>query len=153
MLPQLETPDAVQRAMLSGAIAPISMAQCAYLHGDKMVQAFLRWDELRGDLKITSDVLVDYAGKHVWEQAQKAVEQIEWLRRELKISQYNENAALTVDAQNEAELTALRQRLRRARECMEANDPINARKIFGKQSEGDGNEQNARQTAGAASAK
>jgi len=100
----LQDPDTVHVAMLRGTIAMISMRQCAHLHGDKMMEAFNRWDELRGDLKMVSDVLMDFPGATVWQQAQHAVKYIEWLKMELKISQYNERATLDALAQNNRHL-------------------------------------------------
>lgn len=98
-----------------------------------------------------NDLLVDFPGPSLYERVGKAIEHIAWLRMELKISKYNESAALTVDAQNQAETAAMRRRLRRARECMEANDPLNARDIFGPAIQGEGHEQTARKTDGASS--
>ncbi len=79
----LQDPEAVHVAMLRGTIARISMRQCAHLYGDRVMEAFNRWDELRGDIKTASDVLVDFEGTSIWEQAQGAVEEIESLRRSL----------------------------------------------------------------------
>ena len=102
--PHLNTPEKVHAAMLAGDIAPITMRQCADVHGPGYVQAFIRWDELRGDIKLTSDVLIDFPGEHVWQQAQNAVEHIEWLKAELQISRYQERAALDCLAQNNRHL-------------------------------------------------
>lgn len=155
MIHQLDTPEAVQKAMLAGLIAPISMAQCAYVHGDKMVEAFLRWDELRADLKSASDVLVEFAGKHVWEQAQSAVEHIAYLRRAANIAAYHERAAYAVSQQDRRELERARRLLANCAIVMRANDPGNARVFFGPDItnptiEEQGHEQVARQTGGPA---
>jgi hypothetical protein len=60
-------------------------------------------DQLRGDLKTTADVLQDFEGEHVWQQAQNALRKLQ-----------------------DAEMT-----LGRCRAVMECNDPGNARDIFG----------------------
>lgn len=104
MIPGLDTPEKVHVAMLRGQIAPITMAQCAHIHGDKMMEAFNRWEELRGDVKTVSDILVDFKGEHAWQQAQNAVAHIEWLKNELKISKYNERAVLDALAQTNRQL-------------------------------------------------
>ena len=71
------------------------------------------FDRMRGDLKTTSDVLMDFAGKHVWQQAQNAVDHIDWLKRELALSQYNEKAARRVAEVNAHEVEGLKRLLAR----------------------------------------
>lgn len=61
-------------------------------------------DELVGDLQHARTVLGDFAGSQVWQQAYNAVAHILWLQNELRISQYNERAALDVIAQNNRHL-------------------------------------------------
>lgn len=135
MIPGLDTPELVHVAMLRGTIATISLRQCAHVHGDKVMEQFNRWDELRGDLKTTSDVLIDFAGEHAWQQAQSAVQHIEWLKRELSISQYNERAATEVVQQQRKEIAALYSRMEHVRWSEESQG-------------GSRNEQEARQTSG-----
>jgi hypothetical protein len=76
--------DAVHVAMLRGTIARISMSQCAHTWGEKMVEDWNRASELRADLKTVSDVLRDYEGHHVWEQAQECVETVSALNSEIR---------------------------------------------------------------------
>lgn len=149
-MPGLDTPELVHVAMLRGTIAQISMSQCAHVWGDKMVEAFNRWDELRGDIKLTSDILGDFAGEHVWEQAQNAVEHIEYLKRQTWIAENNEKAAFACMEQDRAELMAARSKLRLAKACLEEADPVAARVIFGKPYEGGTHDQTQEQGQGAA---
>lgn len=72
---------------------------------------FAELRELRGDLKSADEVLVEFAGKYLWQKAQNAVEHIAYLRRELNISKYNERAAHDVCQQALRELEALRKQL------------------------------------------
>jgi hypothetical protein len=109
--------------------------------------------EERESLVRVHQILWEFAGAQAWEKAGHAVEHIEWLRRELANSQYNEKAFMLVLEQERAELFALRSRVRLARECMQANDPTNARVIFGALQQGDDDEHTARQASGTAGAK
>lgn len=59
-----------------------------------------------------TDVLWEFSGNCGLVKAQNAVAHIEWLRNELKISQYNEKAAYAVLEQVQAELFELRTKLR-----------------------------------------
>lgn len=96
------------------------------------------------------EVLWEFAGATALAQAENAVEHIEWLRRQLQIAETQERAAMAVAAQERKKQNDMRTTLVKAMWCMHANDPLNAERIFGVQTtEGDGNEQNARQTAGA----
>lgn len=97
-------PEEVLAAMLRGTVAGITMRACAKWHGPDMLDRFNRYEEMYGDLKTTSDVLIDFPGEHVWQQAQSAIAHIDWLKNELRISQYNERAALDVIAQNNRHL-------------------------------------------------
>jgi hypothetical protein len=143
----LDTPELVHVAMLRGTIAPISMRMCAHIQGDAAMEAFNRWDELRGDIKLTSDILVDFAGAHVWEQAQNAVEHIAWLKRELQISQYNESAAHAVLEDERKEWMATRSMLRYARAYL-ADVPNVPKWLMGNSQHGGGHDEQARQTSG-----
>lgn len=87
-------------------------------------------DELNA-LERVHHILWEFRGAEAWQKAEAAVEQIEWLRRELSISQHNEKAAHAVLQQERVELYSLRAKVRYAQLCMEANDPFNARSIFG----------------------
>ena len=61
-------------------------------------------DALMRDLMHTSQVLIDFEGRNVWQQAQRAVEHIIWLQNELRISKYNERATLDALAQSNRHL-------------------------------------------------
>ena len=61
-------------------------------------------DALMRDLLHTSQVLIDFEGRNVWQQAQRAVEYIVWLQNELRISRYQERAALDCLAQSNRHL-------------------------------------------------
>lgn len=150
MITELDTPERVHYAMLSGQIARITMMQCAHTWGAQTVMDLAKANELRGDLKTVSDVLIDYDGDTPWQQAQAALAEIQWLKNELMISQKNEYAFKQVLEQEQAAMFALRSKLRLARACMEANDHLNARVIFGPypSTEEHDHEQDARQTAG-----
>ena len=66
---------------------------------------------VRDELEFTRELLGDFAGAHVWEKAQAAIERIAWLKRALAISEYNERAAHAVIRQEIHENERLRQRL------------------------------------------
>lgn len=59
---------------------------------------------LMRELDRTRRVLIDFEGRCVWEAAQNALYHIDWLRNELKISKYNERAALDCLAQGNRHL-------------------------------------------------
>jgi len=150
MIPQLDTPELVHNAMLRGDISPINMQQCANVHGYQMMQAFDPFDEMWHDITSAMSVLWDFKGPTITQRAQGAVDHIEWLRRELAISRYNEKAAHAVLQQDHAELLALRSKMRYAKIFMEANDPHNARFLFG-ETQGEADAQEARQASGPSS--
>lgn len=164
MITDLDTPERVHYAMLEGRLPRITMMMCAHTWGAQTVMDLAKANELRGDIKTASDVLIDYDGDSIWQQAQSAVAKIDWLTNELKISKRNEHAfmqvleqerkqrrpvdSLPLTGNERAELFALRSKLRYAKIFMEANDPLNARFLFGPTTEEEGHEQTARQTTG-----
>ena len=66
---------------------------------------------LRGDIHTTGDVLWEFAGERVWQQAQSAVQHIAYLRRAVNIAQYNEKCASDVIQQDRREIARLRRLL------------------------------------------
>ena len=136
MITELDSAERVHYAMLKGMIPRITMMQCAHTWGAETVMDLVKAGELRGELKSVSDVLAEYDGKTLTEQAQCVLTHVEWLKNELKISQKNELAVRAVLMQEQQEIRRLRTTLRLARETMNTNDPINARDIFGKREEG-----------------
>jgi hypothetical protein len=133
VIAELDTAEKVHAAMLRGAIATISMRQCAHVHGEATMKEFNRWDELRGDLQTVEEVLREYEGESAWEKAQEAIDHVTVLR-----AQAEGLRSALLEVQN---------MLERCRKVMEANDPLNARAIFGRE-QGDGHGEQARQTSG-----
>jgi hypothetical protein len=133
----LDSAERVHYAMLKGDLPRITLMQCAHTWGAQEVEKLRTSNELRADLKNVSDVLIDYDEPSPYQQARAAVAEVQWLKNELMISQKNEYACRQVLVQEQAEIRRLRTTLREARECMNANDPINARDIFGKHEEDD----------------
>ena len=94
---------------------------------------------LRGDIHTTGDVLWEFAGANIWQQAQSAVQHIAYLRRAVNIAQYNEKCASDVIQQDRREIARLR-RLLEARGIdyeQEAREAPRSAGSFGERTEGD----------------
>jgi uncharacterized protein YcbK (DUF882 family) len=70
--------------MCKGLIARISMSQCAHTHGEQMVAQWNHAQETLAELQAAADVLENYEGDHVWQMAEKAMDEIYELRMQLR---------------------------------------------------------------------
>lgn len=102
-------------AMLRGDVAPITMNQCANVHGYKMVQAFADIHELWDDVKYALDALCEFRGGTMREKAISVIAHFDYLKMSVQIAETNEKAAQAAFMQEYAEKMALRSRLRYAR--------------------------------------
>ena len=68
-------------AMLRGEVAPITMNQCAHVHGYKMVQAFADIHELWDDVKYALDALFEFKGGTMREKTISIIQHFEYLQR------------------------------------------------------------------------
>ena len=110
MIPELDTPERVMNAMLRGDVAPITMNQCANVHGYRMVQAFADIHELWDDVKYALDALFEFKGGTMREKANSILQHFEYLQLARQIAETNERAARAVVLQDREELLALRAR-------------------------------------------
>jgi hypothetical protein len=146
MMPGLDTSELVHVAMLRGTIAPISMAQCAHVHGYKTMKAFDEADELWHDIQIALDALHEFKGRSMAEKAQTILEWAEYMRLALKNAETTERAALATAAQNARELERYRRLL--ANYLLDARDHNGPQPLTEPNKEGFTNVEEARQTTG-----
>lgn len=111
-------------AMLRGDVAPITMNQCAHVHGYRMVQAFADIHELWDDVKYALDALCEFRGGTMREKAINVIAQFDYLRMSLQIAENNEKAAQASFMQEYAEKMALRSRLRYALAFLQGVDGV-----------------------------
>jgi len=96
-------------------------------------------NEAQAELERIHHLLWEFAGATAWEKVTNALLRIEYLTRMVSVSEHNERATMDVLRQDRLELFVCRSKIRMARECMQANDPLNARVIFGAEELRDGN--------------
>jgi TolA-binding protein len=119
----LADPEQIHYQMLRGAIARISMSQCAHTWGAQAVAEWNRAQELRADLKTVSDVLKDYEGDHVWQQAQDAIENIHDMRHTIRrIQSINESNVLHI-GDLEADLRDAKREIEKLRHQLANREP------------------------------